>query len=149
MLTEPSLLSFESVELFTAFTIERSESGLDLLAREARQAAQKLAAGEVAPGLAKLQSLIENLYDFRRFIRDVCNIFSLAPAQVGDTHGNLAENADLFRNTLYALSDALEAHDTARLIYLLDVSLPDVLLRFRDLMPALRFHIAPNFPDAA
>ena len=149
MYTNSSSHTFESAELFTIFTIEQSETGLDLLAREARQAAHKLAADDVASGLNTLQSLIKNLYDFRKFVRDVCTIFSLAPSMVGDTQGSLAENADRFRITLYALSDALETHDTGKLIYLLDISLPDVLLRFRELMPALRTHITPNFNDAA
>ena len=148
MYTHPSL-TFESAEMFTIFTIERSEDGLDLLARDARQAAQKLAADDVASGLATLQSLIKNLYDFRTYIRDVCSIFALSPAQVRDAQGSLAENADHFRNTLYALSDALETHDTAKLIYLLDIALPEVLTRFRDLMPALRMQITPHDPDAA
>ena len=149
MQTNSSIHTFKSAELFTIFTIQQSENGLDLLARNARQAAQKLAADDVASGLGTLQSLIEHLYAFRKFVRDVCTIFSLAPISVGDAHGTLAGNADRFRDTLYALSDALETHDTARLIYLLDVSLPEVLTRFRDLMPALCTHIAPNLPDAA
>lgn len=149
MLTNPSLRTFESAEMFTVFTIKQSETGLALLVRESHQAAQKLAADDVASGLGTLQSLIENLYGFRQFVRDVCAIFSLTPTLVGDAQGTLAENADRFRNTLYALSDALETHDTASLVYLLDVSLPEVLTRFRDLMPALCSHIAPNLPDAA
>ncbi len=149
MSTHPSLRTFDSAATFTVFTIKQSETGLDLLAQTSRRAAQKLAADDVAAGLSTLQSLIENLYGFRKFVREVCSIFALPPGLVGDAQGNLAENADRFRNTLYALSDALEAHDTARLVYLLDVSLPEILLRFRDLMPVLRTHIAPNYPDAA
>ena len=149
MLPTPSPHTFASAELFTVFTIERSENGLDLLAADARAAAQKLAADNVAAGLATLQSLIKNLYDFRKFVRDVCSIFALSPALVRDDLGSLAENADRFRGTLYALSDALESHDMAKLIDLLDIALPEVLTRFRDLMPALCARITPHLPDAA
>jgi hypothetical protein len=140
---------FESVELFTIFSLERSETGLDILIRDARRAAHALSNGETAIGLQTLQALIERLYDFRHYIRDVCAIFALSPAQVGDAKGSLLNNADHFRRTLYALSDALEAHDTDKLAQLLNTNLPDTLLRFRELMPQLRTHIIPNVPDAA
>ena len=149
MSNNPSPHTFASAELFTVFTIERSETGLDLLTQDSRHAAQKLAADNVAAGLATLQSLIKNLYDFRKFVRDVCTIFALSPALVGDDLGSLAENADRFRSTLYALSDALEAHNMAKLIDLLDIALPEVLTRFRDLMPALCARITAKQPDAA
>lgn len=149
MPTEPSFRTFESVELFTIFSLERSETGLDMLIRETRRSAQALANGETASGLQTLQSLIERLYDFRQFIRDVCEIFALSPAQVGDAKGTMLGNADRFRRTLYALSDALEAHDTEQMVQLLDTTLPEALLRFRELMPQLRTHIIPHVPDAA
>jgi hypothetical protein len=149
MPTEPSFRTFESVELFTIFSLERSETGLDLLIQETRRAAQALASGETASGLQTLQSLIERLYDFRQFTRDVCAIFALSPAQVGDAKGTMLGNADRFRRTLYALSDALEAHDTEQMAQLLDTTLPEALLRFRELMPQLRAHIIPHVPDAA
>ncbi len=149
MPADPPFRAFESVEVFTIFSLERSESGLDLLVRDARRAAQALANGETAIGLQLLQGLIERLYDFRQFIRDVCAIFGISPAQVGDAQGTMLGNADRFRRTLYALSDALEAHDTARMVQLLDTNLPESLLRFRELMPQLRTHIIPHVPDAA
>lgn len=149
MLTDPTLCSFESAERFTIFTIERSEHGLDNLIREAHLSARKLEAGDMASGLGTLHSLIENLYDFRRFVRDVCALFSLSPDMIGDDQGTMADSADRFRHTLYSLSDALELHNTEQLISLLNGALPEVLTRFRDLMPALRTEIAPMITDAA
>jgi hypothetical protein len=149
MLAGTQFRNIDTVTEFTIFSIERSEAGLDMLAENSRRAARALSDGDTNNGLRALQSLIGNLYDFRRFTRDVSVVFNMNLAHVGDAHGSFEDNAAGFRATLHSLSTALDAYDTAELARLLSVDLAASLKRFKEMLPLLRDRVECNMPGAA
>lgn len=133
----------------TLMSIQRSGPVLTRLANESRTCGTHFLKGSSGKGLQSLARLVNHLHDFRRFIRDVQDVCGLNIGDISSAFDSFDRVSDDFHDVLYRMGDLLEDHRPEELAELLCDDLPPLMIRFRQLLPALELVIGDMAATAA
>lgn len=148
MNNEATETTVKTIEALTLHSLDRTGPGLDELAEESRACARGLGASP-EEGIRQLGELAEKLHGFDVFRGDVLSVFQIDPGIIRDARGDLGECGRRLRSLLDRIPELLERGALGELAALLSADLPEVLGRYRDLVPALRGYIAREYAPGA
>ncbi len=137
----------ETIEEMALFSIERTDEGLSKLASDIEACADQLINSR-AEGLKRLPALAEKLRDFDVFEHHVCSSMDINRRECRDEHGNLENHAAEFRKTLDIFAREMESNNLENAASLLRNNIPQSLLRFKELLPLLKYQIEKNTAKA-
>jgi len=138
------VVEIDTLEEFTTHCLDRSLEGLETLRRDCIRCGETLLENQ-AKGFTQLPSLCEGLNDFYVFEGDVRTMFMLDTEQLRDRCGTLKETEDLFEKSLNEMPAMLESQALPDLSKHLKITLPGIIDRFQDLIPALRNFIEDEY----
>ncbi len=144
MINNTDVTEIETLEEFTTHCLDRSLEGLETLRRDCIRCGDTLQKNKVK-GFTQLPALCEGLRDFYVFEGDVRSMFMLDTEQLCDRIGTLKETEDHFEESLNQMPEMLESQTLTELTKHLKVTLPGIIDRFQDLIPALRNFIEDEY----
>lgn len=146
MTTETS--DIKSVEEYSIYALERTAEGLETLCDDSRACGQAISTGDLQ-AIPKVSSLAVSLHDFDIFQNELCTFLMLNTEDISDEIGSLAETQRKFKDTLDEMATRIGAGNISHLAELLKDDLPDVLTRFKKLLPQLRDFIKNEYLQPA
>ncbi len=148
MTKKDDVTSVDSIEEYTVYTLDRSLEGLEDLRRDSIRCGEKMTASPFS-AIEEFRGLCQNLRNFFVFEADIRNLFMLDTEQLRDRSGSLKTVEDDFERLLQEFPQLMFTNDFPGLAERLRVTLPGVIDRFQDLIPALKNHIEDEYinPD--
>ncbi len=144
--TNTDVLNIDTFEEFTMHSLDRSLEGLELLRRGCIECGENLVNHfENQGNFEDFTKLCENLHDFFVFENDVRSMFMIDTDRLRDRRGSLKEVEEKFEATLQELPNMLINNQLEQLSECLRVTLPNILDRYQDLLPALKNHIHDEY----
>lgn len=139
--------NIDSIEELTLFALGRSAEGLDKLCEASR--ACGASAGDNSELIPKISALATDLRDFDVFQNDICSFFMLETDMFRDQAGTLAAARQAFRDVMDKMSEQIEQARMPELQNLLVNELPEVLVRFKVLLPLVGEYIRNEYLQTA
>jgi hypothetical protein len=151
MNNDGATINVDTIEELAVHSLDRTAAGLDELEAESRACA-RLLRDSPKDGCCRFGDLADKIDGFGAFYRDIVSLFQIDPANLGDPAGNMCACEDGFRSMQAEMLQHLERRQMGQLADLLETELPEVLGRFRPLIPLLRGYIEREYmqeePDA-
>ncbi len=144
MMEHEESVEIDTLEEFTTHCLDRSLEGLESLRRDCIRCGNSLTDMKMQD-FTQLASLCEGLRDFYVFESDVRSMFMLDTEQLRDRRGTLKETEDQFEDSLNRMPNMMGEESLPDLTTHLKVTLPGIIDRFQDLIPALRNFIEDEY----
>lgn len=117
--------------------LDQSSQALEKLRGECRQSADLLV-GDLISGAVRVSEVAESIHDFLTFEQEIVDLFNVDAAQIVEESDSLERVEKDMYALLASFDEKMEAMDVIGVAELLRNPVPDLLLRFEKMLPALR-----------